>query len=781
MDARPSVAFCIAKGIKAELRFLFNTDLLNGIILEEPTQVELEKHMFDVIVFIGIPVTPIMNTDNVLYYNQVYDVKLDDIYGKINYPLFTIFSTFSCWTSKVMDIYDSIKSQDAVFKWRWIITLPKGNLDYTKFIKLMHKDYRVHVVTRIEELAQSKFLLYIKDNILLPKALEIIYSDAIRNPKVTHFYSDCVIAEPATSPISPSTNHADYYFNNAPVRMLNINANIFDPDITVQISGSTKSVDSKTIRIIKTPLASTIKTAMNNPRHGNYLWEDCAVLVWVPGNLSQVPGRLGLSGLSGQSGQEGVPGQSGQEGVSNEFDQNILNITLNSILIQDFYYFKTNVQIITVSNVLKRGIYNHPCVSHVFTNGLDKMSSLDFARKHAVSNKYITYLEYGNTFSVHDYLDNMVNFAHMSQADLLISSYQYNGKFQGITKDSKNVHYNALFHQTDFPIKLDSCLIDAQQLDKMPCKKCWTLSPKLCIKGLTVTTGPMGATGPTGPTVTPVTTDYSDPLTMVGANHLKDVLISPSKVETLKNIFQQRQKSDDTLYFLMPYRNRAEHLAKFIPHMHKYCNDLNIKHKFVVIEQIDQKDFRRVLLVNCGYKYVSKRHKNAYYCLQDVDTVPVMLTNYYRPDKGVINRLYGYYDTLCGCYLFNGEDFEKMNGFSNSYQGWGGEDTDLCARALKANVNVYSNYQFTRADKAFNAFIEYDDPCSPQAVANKLGSENYKRNLYLSIYDKYDYKTDGLDQMPEIESLISVEEKELYTLIKVDTDKILEYTKTRIN
>jgi len=47
-----------------------------------------------------------------------------------------------------------------------------------------------------------------------------------------------------------------------------------------------------------------------------------------------------------------------------------------------------------------------------------------------------------------------------------------------------------------------------------------------------------------------------------------------------------------------------------------------------------------------------------------------------------------YDDFFGGVTSFRGDHFEKVNGFSNSFFGWGGEDDDLLKRLVQVNVTL---------------------------------------------------------------------------------------------
>jgi beta-1,4-galactosyltransferase 1 len=148
-------------------------------------------------------------------------------------------------------------------------------------------------------------------------------------------------------------------------------------------------------------------------------------------------------------------------------------------------------------------------------------------------------------------------------------------------------------------------------------------------------------------------------------------------------------------YIIIPYRDRAEHLKQFIPHYFKLLNNIEI----FIIEQDDKKLFNRGMLMNVGFDIASKSTGNKYFTFHDVDML-------YIGDK--IEKIYSYPEkpthtaTACeqydykmpysnyfgGVCLFNEKDFLKINGFSNSFNGWGAEDDNLLFRIKKNKMDI---------------------------------------------------------------------------------------------
>lgn len=147
--------------------------------------------------------------------------------------------------------------------------------------------------------------------------------------------------------------------------------------------------------------------------------------------------------------------------------------------------------------------------------------------------------------------------------------------------------------------------------------------------------------------------------------------------------------NDKNLSIVVPYRNRAEHLAIFVPHMEKFLMDRGIlRFRIRVIEQADppeKQSFNRAKLLNVGFD-IDKDWAD-YFCFHDVDMIPVE-ANYSYVDEPThmatecsqfgYQLPYGGY--FGGVTLFNKQDFLDVNGYSNLYWGWGAEDDDMMLR-----------------------------------------------------------------------------------------------------
>ena len=157
---------------------------------------------------------------------------------------------------------------------------------------------------------------------------------------------------------------------------------------------------------------------------------------------------------------------------------------------------------------------------------------------------------------------------------------------------------------------------------------------------------------------------------------------------------------------LIPYRDRPAHLERLLPHLAAYFAedkiDRRIKVRALVIEQANALPFNRGRLNNIGY--VLARPICDYTCFHDVDYLPLWADFSYpagptrligegaqdRPIRpgapGTVRldleRFFG------AVVLFPNADFERINGYSNDYWGWGYEDEELRERCRIEGLTI---------------------------------------------------------------------------------------------
>ncbi|XP_055837890.1 beta-1,4-N-acetylgalactosaminyltransferase bre-4 isoform X2 [Episyrphus balteatus] len=148
---------------------------------------------------------------------------------------------------------------------------------------------------------------------------------------------------------------------------------------------------------------------------------------------------------------------------------------------------------------------------------------------------------------------------------------------------------------------------------------------------------------------------------------------------------------------IVPFRDRYAHLSIFLKNIHPFLMKQNIEYRIFVIEQTNGKLFNRAALMNIGYLEALKILAWDCFVFHDVDLLPLDERNLYTcPNQprhmSVAIDVFGYklpYSSIFGGVSgMTREHFSKVNGFSNSFWGWGGEDDDMSNRLKHANLFI---------------------------------------------------------------------------------------------
>jgi len=145
---------------------------------------------------------------------------------------------------------------------------------------------------------------------------------------------------------------------------------------------------------------------------------------------------------------------------------------------------------------------------------------------------------------------------------------------------------------------------------------------------------------------------------------------------------------------IVPFRDldvaqhRQQHLNIFIPSLSKFLESTGQPYCIYIIEQSDDKrKFNRGKLLNIGFEYAVKDGCDVF-LFHDVDLIPsIQLSSWYArvPEQPVhVARVWGRYSPnpnyFGGVVSFSKAQFQKINGFPNTFWGWGGEDDEMMLR-----------------------------------------------------------------------------------------------------
>lgn len=204
----------------------------------------------------------------------------------------------------------------------------------------------------------------------------------------------------------------------------------------------------------------------------------------------------------------------------------------------------------------------------------------------------------------------------------------------------------------------------------------------------------------------------------------------------------QVSRYDKRLAIIVAYRDRADHLEKFVPHMVKYFQrdklDRSIKYSMHIIEQMGTQPFNKGRLLNAGFLIAQDAAE--YFCFHDVDYLPIWAdySYVYRPTRliryGLVigedrKKFFG------AVVMMNKADFLKVNGYSNNYWGWGYEDVDLTVRFKVAGLEKDTrDGTFVALPHEHNG-LNSDGTLTAGALANKqrlMASQATMRDTYMN-------------------------------------------------
>lgn len=155
-------------------------------------------------------------------------------------------------------------------------------------------------------------------------------------------------------------------------------------------------------------------------------------------------------------------------------------------------------------------------------------------------------------------------------------------------------------------------------------------------------------------------------------------------------LYQPKQcKARHRVAIIIPYRDREEHLAMLLSHLFPILQRQQLHFKVYVVEQFGNDTFNKGVLMNAGVKEALREDDYHCFVFHDVDMIPEDDRNMYScpPNPrhlslGVdkFNYTLPYSMLVGGVFAIKTEHFALVNGYSNLYWGWGGEDDDIAYR-----------------------------------------------------------------------------------------------------
>ncbi|XP_048778653.1 beta-1,4-N-acetylgalactosaminyltransferase bre-4-like isoform X2 [Ostrea edulis] len=209
---------------------------------------------------------------------------------------------------------------------------------------------------------------------------------------------------------------------------------------------------------------------------------------------------------------------------------------------------------------------------------------------------------------------------------------------------------------------------------------------------------------------------------------------------------------------IIPIRDREDQLKILLNNLHPILHRQNLRYSVYVVEQADEKDFNKGLLLNIGYRMALERSNYTCFVFQDVDLIPeddripygccrspmhlsyaIDKFSYSLPDPKLIG----------GVSAWRRVDFEAVNGWSNLFSNWGGEDDDMSYRIFAIGKEI---------NRMSPSITRY------KMIKHKQSKTNENRFSLLSDSGTR-YKKDGISSLRYKEA--KVKEHALFTRIRV--------------
>ncbi|XP_064488287.1 beta-1,4-N-acetylgalactosaminyltransferase bre-4-like [Ornithodoros turicata] len=148
---------------------------------------------------------------------------------------------------------------------------------------------------------------------------------------------------------------------------------------------------------------------------------------------------------------------------------------------------------------------------------------------------------------------------------------------------------------------------------------------------------------------------------------------------------------------VVPYRDRRPHLLILLNYLHPILQRQLLNYRIYVVEQYGNDTFNKGVLMNAAVREAFKDSDFHCFVFHDVDLIPEDDRNMYSCppsprhmsvaiDK--FNYTLPYQLLVGGVFAIKVEHFLKVNGFSNLYWGWGGEDDDMAYRIKHKKLKI---------------------------------------------------------------------------------------------
>ncbi|CAK5048133.1 unnamed protein product [Meloidogyne enterolobii] len=178
-------------------------------------------------------------------------------------------------------------------------------------------------------------------------------------------------------------------------------------------------------------------------------------------------------------------------------------------------------------------------------------------------------------------------------------------------------------------------------------------------------------------------------------------------------------KSRQKVAIVVPYRNREPHLRTFLHNIHRFLQKQQLDYAIFIVEQMGTFAFNKGRLTNIGVLEAIRVYPFDCIIFHDVDTYPENDNILYRcsTDPKHTKHLSVYLERIGykeyypgfigGVLALTVEQLRKVNGYSNDFWGWGGEDDDLNTRCRFKLIKMTKEKYLTDGFSNLNYRVEF--------------------------------------------------------------------------
>ena len=225
-----------------------------------------------------------------------------------------------------------------------------------------------------------------------------------------------------------------------------------------------------------------------------------------------------------------------------------------------------------------------------------------------------------------------------------------------------------------------------------------------------------------------------------------DVFEGQSLEKKTQNINQGANKPDP-ITIIIAYRDRLAHYHKFMKHISAHPQRGRMK--IIVVEQDDTDLFRRGWLFNIGILESGAKYTS---CIvtHDVDIFVSYTADYGNcvmptiPCSSLNEKMWP--SQAGGVLTATGEDWKRVNGYTNLVYGWGGEDDELFGRFLQnslvSNLKAKSVRRPTSEHESCFSLNDQD-----HTTRLKPNYEKIQKQYYRVLHGSKEWKEDGLNSI----------------------------------